>query len=133
MRVPVIPLLSTLILSACLLSPLPARACASFDFAAELAAVDRALAKARLSADEASRVKELREQALQEDREARRLNRVADNYRAVRDAMTRRDVKMFDALRALGLTPIIMSHVSSKHGPDGRAMRSAANPLPSCG
>jgi hypothetical protein len=47
--------------------------------------------------------------------------------------MVRRDSKMLDALGRLGLKPIVMPHVSSKERPKGGAMRSAANPLPSCG
>src|SRR5262249_23236120 len=132
MRAPFIPLISTLILSTGFLSAQPARACLSFDFAAEIVALDQALANTRLSPVEASRVQELREQALQADREARRLNGVAGNYRAVIEAMSQRDHKMFDALDKLGLKPIVMPHIRSQDRSEGPIVKSAANPLPTC-
>jgi hypothetical protein len=79
----------------------PASACLSFDFNAEVTALDQALAKTAPGSSEAAEIRRLREQAIAAERQAEHL---MDEARALTSA---RDDAIYRALEKLGLKPII--------------------------
>jgi hypothetical protein len=120
---------AAIVLSAIAFMPGPAAACVSFDFDGELAAVDRALATAQLSPDEVAAITELRNRAVDLDRQAARIAEEAQ-------AISRRSGNtMFDALRKLGLDPIVRSaeEADGTIAEPGAVPTISAHPRSSCG
>ena len=90
------------------LAPRPAAACLTFDFGAEVAAVDQALANAQLSPQEAAEIAALRNKAVEIDRQLTRLSEELSS------TQSKRNLTVLRALEKLGLKPIILPNDASE-------------------
>jgi len=113
---------ATIALAASTLAPRPAAACVSFDFDAELAAVDRALASTQLPSGDAAEVAALRNKAVEIDQQAARL------LHEITEMKARRNVAMLQALGKLGLKPIVLTN-----DPAGSEEGAGTAPISRCG
>jgi hypothetical protein len=109
----VIIIAAAVALSAGSLAPRPAAACVSFDFDAELAAVDQALANAKLSPEVAVAIAELRNKAAEIDQQATHLGE------ELGELETKRNLTILEALTKLHLMPIFLP----SNPPDERRSR----------
>jgi hypothetical protein len=107
--------------------------CYTFDFEAEIAATDRALAMGRSTPDETVAIRAWRDEALQIDREAHLLNRT--NPDEVQKAVWHRDDVMGRALEKLGVRWIVKGQDSSETPPRAwyEEAWNAWHALPACG
>lgn len=99
---------ATIALAGSILAPRPAAACLSFDFDAELAAVDGALANAQLSPQETAEITALRNKAVEIDRQLTRLSEELSK------TQSKRNLTVLRALEKLGLKPVVLPNEASQ-------------------